>query len=104
MTIMESLLIWFHLAQLGGLTLGLSIAGAVFINVASNDLYDLLPNIPRNQVQQMVSGTSGTLLSSLSQKMHSRVLEIIVRAWNDVYAIPVHCPKPTLLSLSHFTL
>ncbi|KAF4229638.1 hypothetical protein CNMCM8980_007204 [Aspergillus fumigatiaffinis] len=54
------------LAQLGGLTLGLSVGGAVFVNVASKNLYHILPNTPRDQVQQMVSGTSGHLLKSLS--------------------------------------
>ena len=83
------------LAQLGGLTLGLSIGGAVFINVSSGGLYNLLPDVPHEQVQQMVSGTSGTLLSSLSREMHDRVLEVIVQAWNDVYVIPCFPEKST---------
>ncbi|KAG2419140.1 hypothetical protein HFD88_002244 [Aspergillus terreus] len=80
------------LAQLGGLTLGLSVGGAVFVNVASEGLYRILPSTPRDQVQQMVSGTSGDLIKSLSSDMRHRVLEVIVSAWNDVY---VSCPYPT---------
>lgn len=78
------------IAQLGGLTLGLSVGGAVFVNVASEGLYRILPSTPRDQVQQMVSGTSGDLIKSLSSDMRHRVLEVIVSAWNDVY---VSCPS-----------
>jgi hypothetical protein len=74
-----------YIAQLGGLTLGLSVGGAVFVNVASKNLYHILPNTPRDQVQQMVSGTSGHLLKSLSSDVRRKVLEVIVSAWNDVY-------------------
>ncbi|KAJ6062454.1 uncharacterized protein N7446_006574 [Penicillium canescens] len=73
------------LAQLGGLTLGLSVGGAVFVNDASENLYRLLPTTPRDQVQQMVAGTSGRLLRSLSSEMRSKVLDVIVSAWNDVF-------------------
>ncbi|KAF7182714.1 hypothetical protein CNMCM7691_002375 [Aspergillus felis] len=53
------------LAQLTGMTLGLSTTGAVFVNVAQNGLFKLLPNLPRDQVSQIVSGTSSGLLKTL---------------------------------------
>ncbi|KAJ5313906.1 uncharacterized protein N7443_000790 [Penicillium atrosanguineum] len=73
------------LAQLSGMTLGLSISGAVFVNVASNDLFALLPEYPQSQVRQIVSGTSGQLLSSLSETLRDQALAIIVSAWQNIF-------------------
>ncbi|KAJ5331077.1 hypothetical protein N7476_000860 [Penicillium atrosanguineum] len=68
-----------------GMTLGLSISGAVFVNVASNDLFALLPEYPQSQVRQIVSGTSGQLLSSLSETLRDQALAIIVSAWQNIF-------------------
>ncbi|KAJ5230428.1 Major facilitator superfamily domain general substrate transporter [Penicillium chrysogenum] len=73
------------LAQLSGMTLGLSISGAIFVNLASNDLFALLPEYPQSQVRQIVSGTSGQLLSSLSEKLRDQALVIIVSAWHNIF-------------------
>ncbi|KAJ5892741.1 Major facilitator superfamily domain general substrate transporter [Penicillium tannophilum] len=73
------------LAQLSGMTLGLSISGAVFVNIASNDLFALLPQYPQSQVRQIVSGTSGQLLSSLSETLREQALAIIVSAWQNIF-------------------
>ncbi len=45
-------------AQLGGIALGLSIAGAVFVNGAVNGLTPVLPNQSHSQILQVVSGTT----------------------------------------------
>mgnify|MGYP006876446908 FL=1 len=66
------------------MTLGLSISGAIFVNLASNDLFALLPEYPQSQVRQIVSGTSGQLLSSLSEKLRDQALVIIVSAWHNM--------------------
>ncbi|KAE8137951.1 major facilitator superfamily domain-containing protein [Aspergillus pseudotamarii] len=73
------------LAQLTGLTLGLSITGAIFVNVAQNRLYELLPKLPRAQVSRIVSGTSSGLLSTLPRHIREQALDIIVLAWRDVF-------------------
>ncbi|KAJ5201673.1 uncharacterized protein N7498_006336 [Penicillium cinerascens] len=73
------------LAQLSGMTLGLSISGAVFVNIASNDLFALLPEYPQSQVRQILSGTSGQLLSSLSETLRDQALAIIVSAWHNIF-------------------
>ncbi|KAJ5713503.1 uncharacterized protein N7483_010684 [Penicillium malachiteum] len=73
------------LAQVGGMALGVSIAGAVFENIASNGLYALLPDYSRSQVSQIVSGTSSTLLNSLSQNLRDDSLAIIVSAWHKCF-------------------
>lgn len=71
-------------AQLSGMTLGLSISGAVFVNSASNDLFALLPEYPQSQVRQIVSGTSSQLLSSLSETLREQALVVIVSAWQNM--------------------
>ncbi|KAJ5504545.1 Major facilitator superfamily domain general substrate transporter [Penicillium fimorum] len=73
------------LAQLSGLTLGLSISGAVFVNIASNGLFALLPDYPQSQVRQIVSGTSSKLLASLSEELRQQVLVVIVSAWQNIF-------------------
>ncbi|GKZ23575.1 hypothetical protein AbraIFM66951_009848 [Aspergillus brasiliensis] len=70
------------LAQLTGMTLGLSTTGAVFVNVAQNGLFKLLHNLPRDQVSQIVSGTSSGLLKRLPKKVREQALDIIVHAWH----------------------
>ncbi|KXG51084.1 Major facilitator superfamily domain, general substrate transporter [Penicillium griseofulvum] len=73
------------LAQLSGLTFGLSISGAVFVNVASNGLFALLPDYPESQVRQIVSGTSSKLLVSLSENLREQALVVIVSAWHNIF-------------------
>lgn len=65
-------------AQLSGLTLGLSVAGAIFLNLAQNQLTVLLPGMPKEQIQQLVSGTSGPLFRSLQPDVRDQALAIIV--------------------------
>ncbi|KAK1150022.1 hypothetical protein N8T08_003580 [Aspergillus melleus] len=74
------------LAQLTGMTLGLSITGAIFVNVAQNGLFKLLPHLPREQVSQVVSGTSSALLSKLPDTVRERALDAIVHAWRYLFA------------------
>jgi BMFP domain-containing protein YqiC len=66
------------------MALGLSISGAVFVNSAENKLSQLLPNIPRAQVQQLISGTSSSLLATLDAVTRERALESIVSAWQNM--------------------
>ncbi|KAJ5375246.1 Major facilitator superfamily domain general substrate transporter [Penicillium concentricum] len=73
------------LAQLIGITMGLSISGAVFVNIASNGLFALLPGYPQSQVRQIVSGTSSKLLASLSENMREQALIVIVSAWKNIF-------------------
>ncbi|KAL8836062.1 MAG: hypothetical protein Q9176_006519 [Flavoplaca citrina] len=67
-------------AQLSGLTLSLSVAGAVFLNLATNDLNFILTDVPKQEIQQLVSGTSNALFSSLPDDIRYQALEIIVNA------------------------
>ena len=44
------------IAQLGGITLGLSISGAVFLNRAEIALEHLFPEVSKNTIVQAISG------------------------------------------------
>lgn len=71
-------------AQLSGLAFGLSIAGALFLNLAQNALKILLPDTPLSEIQQIISGTSGGFLLSLFPELRQQALNIIVDAWRDM--------------------
>jgi len=73
------------LAQLTGITFGLSISGAVFINTATNGLKDALPQIPVKELSQFVAGASSQIINSLSPEQHTLALDIIVESWNKTF-------------------
>lgn len=68
------------IAQLCGLALGLSVAGAIFLNLAEDRLAVLLPAIPRAELQQFVSGTSSSLFDTLAPDIRAQALDILVEA------------------------
>jgi hypothetical protein len=69
------------------MSFGLSIGGTIFVNFAQSGLYSILPGVPRNDISQLISGTSGALFASLTQELQDRVREVIVDAWQKMYGI-----------------
>lgn len=72
-------------AQLGGIAIGLSIAGAVFVNRAVIGLAVVLPNLSRAELQSAVSGTSGSVLTDLPESTRDLALGAIVHALTKVF-------------------
>ncbi|KAL3462645.1 major facilitator superfamily domain-containing protein [Aspergillus heterothallicus] len=72
-------------AQLSGMTIGMSVTGAIFVNVAQNRLFALLPHLPREQVSSLVSGTRSGLLKTLPAATRNLTLEAIVVAWRGIF-------------------
>lgn len=72
------------IGQLSGITFGLAIAGAVFVNDALSKLEAILPDIPPGQLQQLIAGTSSTVLESLDASASADVLNAIVSALRKV--------------------
>jgi hypothetical protein len=72
------------IGQLSGITLGLAIAGAVFVNDALGRLEAILPGTPLEQLQQLIAGTSSTLLESLDVSTADDVLNAAVLALRKV--------------------
>ncbi|KAI8932349.1 hypothetical protein NX059_010542 [Plenodomus lindquistii] len=73
------------IAQLSGMTLGLSISGAVFINNAQKGLEKALPFIPSDQIHQMVAGASNQVVKSLSEDLRTVAFETIIESWQKVF-------------------
>ncbi|KAM5444099.1 hypothetical protein MferCBS31731_000616 [Microsporum ferrugineum] len=73
------------IAQLGGMTLGLSISGALLVNISKGGLVGLLPNLPPEDIQQILSGTSSDSLKMLSPELRTEALTLIVSAWQKIF-------------------
>lgn len=92
-------MLFFFLAQLGGIAFGLAIAGAVFINDAIAGLSALLPDVSRAELQLAISGTSGAYFRALPEGLRAQSLDIIVGAIQKVF-IPVYVGAAVSLVLS----
>jgi MFS family permease len=90
---------YMMLGQLGGIALGLAIAGAVFVNDAIANLTQVLPDLSREQLQLAISGTSGAYLRSLSPELRAAATDAIVKALQKVF-IPVYVGAAFSLVLS----
>ncbi|KAH6658493.1 major facilitator superfamily domain-containing protein [Truncatella angustata] len=75
------------IAQLGGIGLGLSIGGAVFINESLDNLSVLLPDISRDNLQLVITGTSSAALRGLTPEVRQQVIDVIVQAMGDVFIL-----------------
>ena len=73
-----------YIGQLSGIALALSISGATFVNTALHSLQKLLPNVPRQQLQAAISGTSGDFFATLDPATTSAALEIIMSSLQKV--------------------
>ncbi|CAG8950774.1 hypothetical protein HYFRA_00002988 [Hymenoscyphus fraxineus] len=74
-------------AQLLGLVFALSISGAVFTNSTLSNLQKLLPDIPRGELQNAISGLSGNFFGSLSPELQGECLLIIMSSLQKVYIL-----------------
>ncbi|KAI1407129.1 major facilitator superfamily-domain-containing protein [Hypoxylon sp. FL1857] len=71
--------------QISGITIALTVAGSVFLNRATDSVAAILPDIPRQSVQQYITGTSGGFLDQFPEAVRQGVLTAIVRSISDVY-------------------
>ncbi|KAK3356399.1 major facilitator superfamily domain-containing protein [Lasiosphaeria hispida] len=77
------------LGQLGGITFGLAIAGAIFVNDAVGGLMKVLPDVSREDLQLALSGASGSYFGSLPSGVRSQATDTIVFSMQKVF-IPVY--------------
>lgn len=75
------------LAQLGGVGLGLSIAGSVFINQSVNGLAALLPGVSRADLQLAISGTSSSYFESLTPEQRDGATNVIVESLTHTFVL-----------------
>ncbi len=70
--------------------MGLSIAGAVFVNIAMKNLQQVVPGITTAQLESAVLGTSGNFLETLSPNVKAEALEAVVAAMRKLW-VPMAC-------------
>ncbi|KAL8728429.1 MAG: hypothetical protein Q9166_005391 [cf. Caloplaca sp. 2 TL-2023] len=75
------------LAQLLGITLGLSISGAIFLNKAINGLSKVLPDVARDEIQTAVLGASSDFFRTLPAEVRRNAINVIVDALDRTYII-----------------
>lgn len=73
-----------ELAQLLGLTLGLSIAGAIYVNKALEGLQHVLPDQTQAQLLGAITGTSGGIFKSLPQADQIAAADTLTHALRKV--------------------
>ncbi|KAA8652894.1 hypothetical protein EYZ11_011210 [Aspergillus tanneri] len=74
-------------AQVGGSAIALSIANTVFLNRATVQIRDLLPQESLESVQGMISGANSALLNSLDKDLRTDVLSAIVNSITDALVL-----------------
>ncbi|KAL2867463.1 MFS general substrate transporter [Aspergillus lucknowensis] len=74
-------------AQVGGSAIALSIANTVFLNRATVQITNLLPDVSRDEVQAMISGANSRLLDSLGEAVRTDVLAAIVDSISDAFVL-----------------
>jgi len=77
------------LAQFLGITMALAIANAVFLNESENGIAKILPDMPREEIQAAIEGTTAEFVQGLSPEVRSRVLDAIVAAIGKTYMLVV---------------
>ncbi|KAL9619346.1 MAG: hypothetical protein Q9160_006026 [Pyrenula sp. 1 TL-2023] len=75
--------------QITGITLALTISNSIYLNEATNKIADILPAVPRDVVQQAISGTGGPFFATLKASDRDPVLRAIVRSIGNVYGMVI---------------
>lgn len=78
---------WEAFAQLGGPTISLSIAQAVFINKAQLAVGSLLPDLTIEEISTIISDPASDLLRGLTEQMQHEVVSDVVNAMRDAYIV-----------------
>ena len=74
-------------AQISGVTIAL--ANAVFLNQSQTKIQELLPNVPKEQIQQAITGVGSQFFNELSGTVREEVLRAIVTAMSKTYILVI---------------
>lgn len=75
--------------QITGITLALTISHSIFLNQATDRIARILPSVPRDTVQQAVTGVDSSFFNTLAPADRDRVLDAIVQSINRVYPMVI---------------
>jgi len=93
---------WESFAQLGGPTIALAIANAVFLNKAQSAVTALLPSLSPVDISILISSPNSPLLRELSQDMQEQVINAVVSSMNNAYIICMVAATLVLLMIFRF--
>lgn len=71
-------------AQILGVSLALSISGAIFVNTSLGGLKRLLPDVPHQVLQDAIAGLSGGFFSTLPAATQRQALQVIMDSLQKV--------------------
>jgi hypothetical protein len=78
---------WQAFAQLGGPTISLGIANAVFLNRAHAALGALLPDFSLDEINTIISEPNSRLLRDMPADMQERVVDTVVASMSNAYIL-----------------
>ncbi|KAI8941175.1 hypothetical protein NX059_002412 [Plenodomus lindquistii] len=87
------------LAQLCGITFGLAIASAIYVNDAVSSIAIVLPNLSSEQVQHAIEGAAGELFSGLDESSRTALSNALVNSLRKTF-IPCYAAAALCLVLS----
>ena len=76
-------------AQVSGATIGLAIANSVFLNKSQTGIQEILPTVPRQEVQQAIAGVGSEFFQNLTGPAREQVLAAIVSAISETYTLVI---------------
>ncbi|KAB8262245.1 major facilitator superfamily domain-containing protein [Aspergillus pseudonomiae] len=79
----------FIMCARGGLSIALSIANAIFLNLADNSIRYYFPDLDKTGIQSLTSGSGSTLLKTLTPNQQQQVLAAIGFAISRVFITPI---------------
>lgn len=77
------------LAQFLGITMALAIANSVFLNDSKKNIAQILPSVPRSDIQVAIEGAASGFLHSLDPEISRQVLGAIVSAIDKTYILVI---------------
>ena len=75
--------------QVGGATISLAIANAVFLNGAVSDIEQILPDQPEKNIQNAIAGASAEFFGNLEDNVRQEVIRAIIDNMKYVYALGI---------------
>lgn len=75
--------------QITGVTIALAIANSIFLNGSAKGIAQVIPNLPKADVQAAISGAGSTFLQSLDEATRAGVLNAIVSSMSKVYILDI---------------
>ncbi|KAK3936554.1 putative MFS drug efflux [Diplogelasinospora grovesii] len=78
---------WEAFAQLGGPTISLGMAQAIFLNKARAAIASLLPDLNAAEISTIISDPNNPLLRNQPQDVQNQVVDAVVRSMSNAYIV-----------------